>query len=203
MSLIDREAEQNFERQCYTKICTMKDHWMLAFIDERKVIASDMLAHAMRFLVHHCENHREYSKASPLIKLFKVRDHKLFLAYWFCDHLGLKCFQDGDEVRFKRSSSPPNPEVSFKDAVARFLKLGLQPKTASKTTGVTDSGSTTKRLPRSQRKKGKASLGAAASESLSPSAAAKTSRKKSKPPHIDMLDAWGRLPGSYGTGKRR
>lgn len=28
-------------------------------------------------------------------------------------------------------------------------------------------------------------------------------KKKAKPKKIDMLDSWARLPGSYGTGKKR
>lgn len=191
MSIIDQEAENNYEKQCYTKICSMKNNWMMEFVDERKVIASGLLAHAVRFLVRHCETHREQSKISSLVSVFKERENRLFLSYWLCERLGLKCFMDGDAVRFKMSGTPPNPEIGFKDEVRKFLKNGLQSKKVSKTSG------------RSAPETKLAEIQPAKKRSSRTRADKASSAMQEESKKIDMLDSWYRLPGSYGTGKRR
>lgn len=161
--LLSKAAELEYQKKCYSQCVSIKRNGLRALLDQRKLLASDLLYQAVTYAVSHCEQHRESSLLGVLVEVFDERDYQLFLAYWISERLGMKCSMDKGNVRFKPSGQPASPDLRLKEGVSEFLKHGLKHRQSD---------------------------------------VQKPEKKKTLPKRVDMLDAWARLPGSYGAGKK-
>lgn len=124
--LLSKAIELEYQKKCYSQCVSIKRNGLRGLIDQRKLLASDLLYQAATYAVSHFEQHRDSTQLGVLVEMFDERDYQLFLAYWLGERLGLKCSMDNEIVRFKPSGHPANRDLRLKEGVSEFLKHGLK-----------------------------------------------------------------------------
>lgn len=124
--LLSKTAELEYQKKCYSQCVSLSRSELRPLLDERKLLSSELLYQALKYVVSHVEKHRDYTRLGVLVELFDVRDNQLFLTYWLCDRLGLECTLDKGMLCFKPSGRQAVPDLRFKESLSAFLKQGLK-----------------------------------------------------------------------------
>lgn len=144
-----------------------------ALIDPKKLISSSMFPGIAKMSVEYAIRYDDRSFIARTLKLVDSTRYHLPILKWFCARASLNYKEQAGKLIFSRSDTAPDESADLSDFLLGERGTQSQASTSMK------AGDSITRMKLKKKKK--------------------DPREK----RIDALDSRARLPGSYGTGKRR
>jgi hypothetical protein len=174
-------------KEVFSLVIQMGDQRVQPYVDQIRFIQSQVFTDALRFAIDHYKAHGDRGHMVKLWQLYSGSVARRRLNERFFAEAGVRCSMVQGKVHFDAAPRSKASVVSPANG-PQIPEVSQRAKTAPSQAEMATGARASLRAPRGSR--------------LAPTVTV-AKKKKKKAKKVDLLDSWARMPGSYGSGKRR